>query len=315
MWGAGPRLSLDDVAQRSGLDRALISRAWRASGFPDPDAAPDPRVFTERDVELFGIVRAGVDYFGEEVTLQIMRVLGAAAGRLADAAISAFMVNVVPSLAGRETPALALAQANMESLALLDGMTQGFDVVLRHYIERGFRPFVPGTSFPDVDLVRRSVGFADLVDSTAWTQQLELPALARALSEFDAVASEVVARHEGRVVKLLGDEVMFVTVDAADAAEIALELVDVFATHAVLPPVRAGVATGAVLARDGDFSGAVVNLAARAVKLAAPSSVLVDHETRAALADLDRFTFAAERGRTAKGFAAPVPLSRLSRRA
>jgi len=126
------------------------------------------------------------------------------------------------------------------------------------------------TTAEGIDLVRRSIGFADLVDSTAWTQQLELPALSQALSTFDSTASEVVIGRGGRVVKLLGDEVMFAANDPLTAADIALALVDAFADHDVLPAVRAGIATGDVLARDGDFSGAVVNLAARAVKIARP---------------------------------------------
>ena len=163
---------------------------------------------------------------------------------------------------------------------MIDGMTRSFDTFMRHHIERGFRPLEMVAGADGIDLVRRSIGFVDLVDSTAWTQQLELPALSQALNIFDSTASEIVIGRGGRVVKLIGDEIMFAANDALTAADIALALVEAFADHDVLPPVRAGIATGDVLARDGDFSGAVVNLAARAVKVARPSSVLVDPETR-----------------------------------
>ena len=213
----------------------------------------------------------------------MIRVLGAAAATRADASVSAFVVNIVPQALEDDPSGLELARANAESMVLIDGMTRGFDTLVRHHIERGFRPPEMMAGADGIDLVRRSIGFVDLVDSTAWTQQLELPALSHALSTFDSTASEIVIGHGGRVVKLIGDEVMFAANDAVTAADIALALVDAFADHDVLPPVRAGIATGAVLARDGDFSGAVVNLAARAVNIARASTVLVDPETRLAL--------------------------------
>jgi len=115
-------------------------------------------------------------------------------------------------------------------------MTRAFDTFLRHHIERAFRPLEAIEATAGVDLVRRSVGFADLVDSTAWTQQLDLPALSRALSLFDSTASEIVVGHRGRVVKLIGDEVMFVANDPATTTDIALALVDASRPTTCCPP-------------------------------------------------------------------------------
>ena len=105
---------------------------------------------------------------------------------------------------------------------LVDGLTSGFDNMLRRYIQRGYRTFDETTATPEVDLVQRSVGFADLVESTEWAQLLDLPALSRAMTDFDAIVSEIVVQHGGRVVKLIGDEVMFVAGDGLSAARIAL---------------------------------------------------------------------------------------------
>jgi adenylate cyclase len=240
-------------------------------------------------------------------------VLGAAAARVADASVSAFVVNVIPRALEDDPSGLELARANAEVMVLIDGMTRGFDTLVRHHIERGFRPLEVMAAADGIDLVRRSIGFADLVDSTAWTQQLELPALSHALSTFDATASEIVIGRGGRVVKLIGDEVMFAASDPLTAADIALALVDAFETHDVLPPVRVGIATGDVLARDGDFSGAVVNLAARAVKIARPSSVLVDPETRLALEGATAFSCSNAGVFNLKGFDRRVRLSRVRR--
>lgn len=64
----------------------------------------------------------------------------------------------------------------------------------------------------------------------------------------------------GRVVKLIGDEVMFVHADAGAACGIAKELIEHSGHH-----VRVGVGHGSMVAMHGDFYGAVVNLAARLV--------------------------------------------------
>jgi len=313
LWGDRRRLTLADVAAAADVEPALIARTWRAAGFPDPDPDSDVPMFSQRDVEILTIMRASVEFLGEEVTLQMIRVLGAAAARVADASVSAFVVNILPQALEQDPSGLELARANAESMVLIDGMSRGFDTLVRHHIERGFRPLEMMAGADGIDLVRRSVGFVDLVDSTAWTQQLELPALSLALNTFEATASEIVVGHDGRVVKLIGDGLMYIISDPVGATEIALQLVEAFAAHDVLPPLRAGIATGAVLARDGDFSGAVVNLAARAVNVARPSSVLVDPETCAALEKSTDYSCRTAGAFKLKGFDRRVRLSRVKR--
>jgi adenylate cyclase len=313
LWGTGERLTLDEAADRLGVDRASILRTWRAAGFPEPE--PNAQVFTPGDLAMFEIMGAGLEYLGEEVIIQLIRVLGAASARVADASISAFMVNVAPQALEQDPSGLALARANTDTIGLIDGMTRGFDTLVRHHIELGFRPGGPIELelAAGVDLVRRSVGFADLVGSTSWTRQLDFSTLSRALAEFETRASEIVVGRRGRLVKLIGDEVMFVAEEPVAAADIALALIETFASHPELPAVRAGIASGEVVARAGDYSGAVVNLAARALSVAEPSTLLVDHATLAAIDDDARFVIGAEREHVLKGFDAPVPLAVVTR--
>jgi len=313
LWGPRHRLSLEEISEAAHIDRALVSTLWRAVGFPEPDPDPNVRPFSERDLELLVSLQGGIAFFGEEVTVQLARVLGAAAARVADASVSAFVANIIPQALEDDPSGLELTRANVESMTLLDSLTHGFDTLLRHQIERGFRPGDVVDRTSGIDLVRRSVGFADLVDSTAWTQQLELPALSSALSTFDSTASEIVAGRGGRVVKLIGDGVMFAAEDPVTATEIALTLVEAFIAHETLPPIRAGIATGDVLARDGDFSRAVVNLAARAVNVARPSTVLVDAETRRALEESGAYDCRVAGAFKLKGFERRVRLSRVKR--
>jgi adenylate cyclase len=106
---------------------------------------------------------------------------------------------------------------------------------------------------------------------------------------------------------------MFVAEDVSAATDIALTLIDSFMSDPVLPPVRAGIATGEVVARDGDYSGSVVNLAARALSVARPSTLLVDGATAAALRGDARYVAAGEDEFLLKGFDEPVALCEVTR--
>src|SRR5205807_2949673 len=80
-------------------------------------------------------------------------------------------------------------------------------------------------------------------------------------------------------------EVMFSSSAPDIALAVAEEIVAALRSHAQLPPARAGLAFGDVMTRDGDCFGPVVNIAARAVKLAEPSQVVLSAELRNALTD------------------------------
>jgi class 3 adenylate cyclase len=103
------------------------------------------------------------------------------------------------------------------------------------------------------------------------------------VSRFEDVAHDTVTALGGRVVKMIGDEVMFVTDLAAQAARIALALAEAYADDELLSDVRVALAVGPVLVQDGDYYGPVVNLASRAAEIAAPGSVLVSDEFHTAL--------------------------------
>jgi adenylate cyclase len=272
--GGKERLTQGEAAARAGVTLGGASRLWRAAGFPDP--GPDARVCTEEDVEALRVFQAGAELLGEDVVLQVARVIGSSMARVADAAIAAFLVNVgEPSLA-QDPSGLTLARANAEAVTLLRQAAGVMDVILRRHVEVLQRPLVVGNQ----DTQQLTVGFTDLVGSTALAQQLSIQELGVALAEFDERASDVIIGAGGRVVKLIGDEVMWVVADPEAGCAIALGLAVRFSDHPRLPPVRGGLASGAVLSRDGDHFGPVVNLAARAVKLAAPGTVLASPDVQ-----------------------------------
>jgi adenylate cyclase len=135
------------------------------------------------------------------------------------------------------------------------------------------------------------VGFADLVGFTALAQQVSDEELAEVVDQFERLAYDVVVAGGGRVVKMIGDEVMFLVEDPRCAAEIALGLADASRDAAELSDVRVGLALGPVLEREGDAYGATVNLASRATSIAYPGTVVVSPELRAQLDGDPDFAF------------------------
>ena len=300
-------LTLDETVARSGLPEDLVLRINRAAGFPDPE--PGARAFSERQADLLATFVTAEQLFGRDAIIQLTRVLGSATERIAEAIVSAFLVNVqAPIVVEREDP-LAIARANTAAADLIPLMMAFIDEMLRGHLiaaRRTFRGTLDG-----VETFRLAVGFVDVVDSTAMTQRLGLAELGAVLGAFEELAIESVREHGGRVVKLIGDEVMFVASDPTAAALVALEVRTAFASHPVIPAVRVGLALGDVVARDGDYFGPTVNLAARLVKIAQPGSVVANGEFANAL-KAKAFEVRELGAETLKGFVDRVPVYSVS---
>jgi adenylate cyclase len=148
------------------------------------------------------------------------------------------------------------------------------ETLLREHII-GARRTTRGTASPLGHETRQMcVGFLDLIGSTALAERLTTSELGVVLTEFEHTATDTVTARGGRVVKLIGDAVMYVVTDESAALGIALDVIAVVSESPRVPPVRGGVAAGGVLTRNGDVFGPVVNLAARAVKMAAAGEVV-----------------------------------------
>jgi hypothetical protein len=109
----GARLTLQEAAQRSGVPADKLRRINRIAGFPDP--GPEDRVFGENFVGVAAGMIAAESLFGEEAVLQLLRVMGSATARVADALVSAFLVNVEPAARGEDHVGLGVARANAEA--------------------------------------------------------------------------------------------------------------------------------------------------------------------------------------------------------
>jgi adenylate cyclase len=302
--GRGEWFTQAEAAARAGVSAETCARMWRASGFPDP--GPDALVCTDEDVEVLRTFQAGTALLGEDVVLQIARVMGSSMARVADATVAAFVVNVAAPSLEDDPGGLSLARANTEAIMLLRQSSVAMDVIFRRHVELMQRPLGPG----DQRVQHLAVGFADLVDSTLLAQQLSIKDLGSVLAEFDELASNVVVAGGGRVVKLIGDEIMYVAADPGAGCEVALALAARFTDHPRLPPLRGGVGFGPVLSRDGDYFGPVVNLASRLVRFAAPGSVVCSAGLKDAVGGAG---FDPMGTRVLKGFDDPVELFEVRR--
>jgi adenylate cyclase len=277
-----PALTLSEAADRSGLSDQKLLTFMRAAGFPTPTA--DDRVFTDSMITAASTLTAAEALFGHEVVLQLVRVMGAEMARLSDAIVSSFLVNVEPQARQEDNAGLGVARANADAVALLPVVLQTLDTLLRQHLIASRRTLLGEAADAGYETQQLCVGFVDLVDSTALTQRLSIRELGAVLVEFERLASELVTDQGGRVVKLIGDEILFTVSDARTGCDIALTLVDAFEAHPRVPSVRAGLASGSVMLRDGDVFGPVVNLAARIVGLAPPDEVVMSVDMARAVA-------------------------------
>jgi class 3 adenylate cyclase len=275
------RLTAAEVAARAGVAEDLVRRLWHVAGFADAGGGGR---FGARDVELVRTFCAASELFGEAAATQLLRVTASAVARIADATVSTFTSTVGAESMAADPAGGALQQANVAAAALYPGLQATIDSLLRHHLVEAARPNVTGAS-PRYEHSRRAVAFVDLVGSTALSHQLPLDDVAAAVQRFEADAADVVTGAGGRVVKFVGDAVMFTMTDPAAACRAALDIVDTLADDAVLAGLRGGVAFGDVVVRDGDCYGPVVNLAARGVAIARTGTVVVSDELRRALDD------------------------------
>jgi adenylate cyclase len=294
----GATLSAVDLAERTGVEVDVVMWLWRMLGVIVPDA--DRPMFSERDADVTALavqLKPGGSH-GDE----LFRVLGGSLARVAEAAVSLYVQTVEPVVDSPEADkviwAKDVARTTSVALKLFDSMGTIFGHHMRDAIDR---QRAAQSAVPERSLFRLAVGFVDLVGFTPLAQHTAPSDLLELIGGFEAEAFEVASAHDGRIVKHIGDEVMFVALDAAAACAIAQSLTE---AHGEGIEPRGGVAFGDVITRHGDYYGPVVNLASRLADLAIPGEVLVD--VAASTAAGETFTFLPAGHRLLKGFDVPI---------
>jgi adenylate cyclase len=299
LLGGPRRYTRRQVAELAGVPLDRTRRLWRALGFPD--AADDEAAFSHADVAALRVLQSLIDsgFVGPESEATIARAVGQSLSRLADWQTD--MLAEVLSRAGSDPEAEPASpeDAVAATRALLPLLEQVQNYVWRRHLVANTDRLLSASGQGD----RRelAVGFADLVGYTSRSRGMGGRELGAMLEDFESIAAEVIARHRGRVVKTVGDGVLFTAASAAAAAEIALELPEDWDAED-RPPLRVGAAYGPVLTRLGDVYSPVVNLASRLTSIARPGTVLVDRELADRLRELDEYRVRALRRVSVRGY-------------
>jgi adenylate cyclase len=301
VFAAAEGLTAGDVAARSGAPVDVVMGIWRALGVEV--TGPEAAMFSSDDVDLVCTLTS-VDLFTEAESDEILHVIGSALSRVADAAISFYVQTVESDLAASGADTLFMAQkgsrAARTALDLGDSLGAVFAHLLRDGVDRQRRA---QAHVSDRALSRVAVGFVDLVGFTPLSHRMATRELSSFIGQFENRAFRLAAEHGGRIIKHIGDEVMFVAIDPVAGCELALSLMTEFFDEGIQP--RGGIAFGDVLTRQGDYYGEVVNLASRLTDLAIPGEVLADENVRVAAHD-SALVFEGAGRRQLKGFEEPV---------
>lgn len=300
----GRRVDGMTLRTKAGLTEEAYLGLCRIAGY-DPDGT-----FTPVDIEAFATFGVASSLFSRDELDPFIRVLRAQMSHVAEAMTALFRIDISVPLDRAGASELDYAQKNWESAQLLPGAITAMQAFLGHeLIAATVRSDQSrqGAAMSNATTVKLAIGFVDIVGYTPMADALHPDDLGSFIVEFERKAADAVSDHGGRVVKLIGDEVMFIVVSPDAAFDIAQALIAAFGDSEATP--RAGVVYGEMVARGGDYYGRVVNLASRISAQATGGEVLTDAATaEAALAH----RFAPAGNRTLKGFAEPVDLRSLS---
>jgi adenylate cyclase len=305
--GETPTLGGGEVAAAAGVTLDEARRLWRALGFPD---AANQNAFTTADRDALSLVMdsvkaTGIDF---ETMLRITRAVGQTVARLADWEI-ATLSSAVDEFAARDGASPDLLKT---SVRLFEDFGEQFDRLLvyswRRHLAAAVGRIEAFAAAEDEPATQATVGFADLVAFTALSNELDEDELGDLVEVFETRCSDVIADHHGRVIKTLGDSVLFLEPDPAQAIDIALDIIAVVGGDERLPDVRLGLATGPVVLRMGDVYGPPVNLAARLTGVARRNRVIIDERT-AELLPAEEFESRKLPARPLRGFGDVEPVT------
>ncbi|MGI8701800.1 MAG: adenylate/guanylate cyclase domain-containing protein [Nocardioidaceae bacterium] len=311
--GEAPSLTSADLVGSGQASDVQVRRLWRALGFADAGAAV---AFTQADVEAVAMLQAlvasgTVDF---ETAVRLTRAVGHTMARLADWQVSTLTQRVEDiERTGRGT-----GSRLSTGLEFVRAIEPSFEHLMayawrRHLAAAVGRVEALGATDADLHTSRATVGFADLVSFTRLTTGIAQDALADVVEGFESMCLDLVAARGGRVIKTLGDSVLFVAATPRLGVDIAADVVEQIGADPALPDVHVGLATGPVVMRLGDVFGSPVNMASRLTGVARRNRVICDPATAAAMLAEAGYSQRplTERGLRGFGLISPVAIKRL----
>lgn len=300
-----PTLTRAEVAEQAGVPLAVAEQLWHLLGFPH--AEEHQTAFTSADVEALRLtdqlMRLGI--LSGDRQSALVRTWGRAFARLAEWQVS-LLADVARERGG---------DATAEMLTLADDVIPQVEALQsyawrRHLGSAASRLLAdaPGADAAAGETSTLAVGFVDIVGYTSRSKELDEQELVAWIETFEHESTGLVVDQGGRLIKSLGDAVMYVADSPVDAAEVALTLTERGEDEAdPYPRVRAGLAYGEVVPRLGDVFGPVVNIASRLTSVARPGTVVVDAGAAEELGEVAGLRVQRMRRTSVKGYAKLQP--------
>lgn len=294
---------LDDA----GVPIGDVRRLWRALGLPLNEESV---TFTSTDTTTIGALLDAVDRgaIDLDTVVDLARATGQTMSRLADWQVSGLMSQIEERSPDDEESGRMLT-----ALHAVEELRDVFEQVLvnawrRHLAAAAGRVEALRGDDAAAETSQITIAFADLVSFTALSNRIDEGRIGDLVEKFESRCHDVIQSHGGRLIKSLGDSVLFVNDDPVRALETAEGIIKVIGRDARMPDVRVGMATGHVVTRMGDVFGPPVNLAARLTPIARRNRIIIDAET-AKLLPLTEFETRAIPARPVRGFGLLEPLT------
>lgn len=306
--GEDPVHNALEVAAETGVTIDQLRRLWRALGFPEHGLEV---AFTQADTEAVSTLTRLVE--GElidfDMAVNLTRAVGQTMARLADWQ-AATLVHRVEELEAGEA---ATGSRTGSALRLVQEMNESFERLLiyawrRHLAATVSRMEALAADEDDLHTASVTVGFADIVSFTALSNEIDQDRIGDLVEVFESRCADVVAAQRGRVIKSIGDSVLFVNTDPIRAYDTAAGIINVIGRDSRMPDVRLGLASGSVVTRLGDVFGPPVNMAARLTAVARRNRVIIDGAT-AELLPPDQFETRRLPARPVRGFGLVEPVA------
>jgi adenylate cyclase len=310
LLGEEPSLTGNQLAESVGIPFEQARLRWRSLGFTEVGA--DVPAFTNADLEALRLTQKlleiGLIEADDETAL--VRTLGRSFARLAE-----WQMGLLAKVVDPDTMDIDELREVMEEVTPAVESLQSY-VWRRHTLNAAARLLLAnqeeretGDEDEDEDGTTMGVGFADIVNYTQQSRSLTRSEVGRLVDHFEERALAIISSHDGRIIKTIGDEVLFVADRAEDIARIGLELAEERDRDEKFPEVRVGLAWGPALSRFGDVLGPVVNVASRLTSTARPGRVLVDKALSEELEDREAFKLRRVRRTSVKGYRKLEPWS------
>lgn len=287
LLGGAPKYAVHQAAELAGMDVDSVRRFWRAMGFPYISNA-ESVLFTEYDID---VMRAHQDFvergkMDEDTQNSLIR----AQSHLADRIVLWQYEALVEEAENRY--GLDEVSARYWVLDHIQDYEQFLVYQTKYAWRRHLTAFLrrtevelEGMSYHGEDAMplTRAVGFVDLVSFTQRSGELSPHQLVDFIQTFEFTSRDVISSYGARVVKTVGDAVLYISDDLEIGATVVSEIVQALDETPGMPQVRASLVWGGLVSRFGDVFGPKVNLASRLCSVAPVGGILVDRSTAEAL--------------------------------